>query len=101
MVVKKKKKYSAKTKGRMLVIFMFFGMIIFTLGYTLVVNLKEINDLDKEMRDLDKEYTLLLDEEAMIEADIKRLEDPVYIARYVREKYMYSKDGEIILRFED
>ena len=100
-MVKKKKRYSAKTKGRMLVIFMFFGMIIVTLGYTLFVNLNEINNLNKEMKKLDEEYVVLLDEEAMIEADIKRLEDPVYIARYVREKYMYSKDGELILRFKD
>ena len=100
-MVKKKKRYSAKTKGRMLVIFMFFGMIIVTLGYTLVINLKEINNLNKEMNELDEEYVLLLDEEAIIEADIKRLEDPVYIARYVRDKYMYSKDGELILRIGD
>lgn len=99
-MVKKKRKYSAKTKGRMLIIFMFFGMIIFTLTYTLVINLKEINELNKEMKELDQEYVLLLDEEAMIEADIKRLEDPIYIARYVREKYMYSKDGELILRIK-
>lgn len=100
-MVRKKKRYSTKTKGRMLVIFMFFGMIIFTLGYTLFVNLNDINKLNNEKKKLDEEYIILLDEEAMIEADIKRLEDPVYIARYVREKYMYSKDGELILRIGD
>ena len=100
-MVKKKKRYSTKTKSRMLVIFLFFGMIIVTLGYTLFVNLKEINNLNKEMNKLDEEYVILLDDEAMIETDIKRLEDPVYIARYVREKYMYSKDGELILRIGD
>lgn len=99
-MVKKKKKYSAKTKGRMLIIFMFFSVIIFTLGYTFVTNLKEISDLDNEMNDLEQEYSMLLDEEAIIEADIKRLQDPEYIARYVREKYLYSKDGEIILRIK-
>lgn len=100
MMVKKKKKYSAKTKSRMLIIFMFFSVIIFTLGYTFLTNLKEISDLNNEMKDLEQEHSLLLDEEATIEADIKRLQDPEYIARYVREKYMYSKDGEIILRIK-
>ena len=30
--------------------------------------------------------------------DADKLQDPDYIARYAREKYSYSKDGEIILR---
>ena len=33
--------------------------------------------------------------------DVEKLEDPDYIARYAREKYMYSKDGEIILRLPE
>jgi len=100
-MVKKKKKYSAKTKGRMLIIFLFFIVIIFTLSYTLVVNMFDIKDLNFEMVTLDKEHSLLLEEEERIEADIKRLKDPEYVARYVREKYLYSRDGELILRFED
>lgn len=99
-MVKKKKRYSVKTKSRMLVIFVFFGVIIFTLGYTLFNNIGDISEIDKEMVRLDKEYSLLMDEEAKTLADIKRLEDPEYIARYVREKYLYSKDGEIILRIK-
>lgn len=99
-MVKKKKKYSAKTKGRMLIIFSVIGAIIFTLSYTFFVNIKEIKDLNDEMDSLDEEYSLLLDEEATIQADIKRLQDPDYIARYVREKYLYSKNGEIILRIK-
>lgn len=30
--------------------------------------------------------------------EVSKLQDPDYIARYAREKYMYSKPGEIILR---
>ena len=35
-----------------------------------------------------------------LELDIRKLEDPDYIAKYVREKYFYSKDGELILRMD-
>ena len=56
--------------------------------------------MESEMGDLEKEYLSLLSEEARLEADIKRLKDPEYIARYVREKYLYSKDGEIIIRIK-
>lgn len=97
-MVKKKKKYTAKAKGRMLVVFLFFGSIIFTLGYTLLYNLKQIRDLNYEMKSLNEENDLLLEEEEAILADIKRLSDSAYIAKYAREKYFYSKEGEIILR---
>ncbi|MBQ8681617.1 MAG: septum formation initiator family protein [Bacilli bacterium] len=100
-MVKKHKGYTAKTKGRMFVIFLFFGAIIATLGYTLVFNLKQVNDMKKELAALEKEKVSLLEEEEATEADIKRLSDPLYVARYAREKYLYSKEGEIILRIEE
>ena len=100
MVVKKKRKYSAKTKGRMFIIFSFIGVIIVTLSYTLLINVREIKGLNDEMEKLNEENRLLVLEEERLEADIKRLKDPEYIARYVREKYLYSKDGEIILRIK-
>ena len=96
----KRKKYTVKTKGRMFVIFLFFIIIISTLSYTLMFNVYQIIDLKLEMLSLVEEKNLLLEEEKVIEADIKRLQDPEYIARYAREKYFYSKDGEIILRIK-
>lgn len=100
-MVKKKKKYTIKTKGRMLVIFLFFGAIISTLSYTLFFNLKQVNDMKYELKDLEKEKKVLVEQEEATLADIERLSDPVYVARYAREKYFYSKEGEIILRIEE
>ena len=85
----------------MLVIFLFFGAIIFTLSYTLLHNLKQIGQMKQEMKELESEKVVLEEEEEATLADIKRLSDPAYIARYAREKYFYSKEGEIILRIED
>lgn len=101
MMVRKKRRYTAKTKGRMLVIFVFFGAIISTLGYTLFHNLKQINDMKNELESLEEESSILLAKEEATLADIKRLSDPAYVARYAREKYFYSREGEIILRIED
>ena len=36
-----------------------------------------------------------------IDEDEETLEDPEYVARYAREKYLYSKDGELIIRIPD
>lgn len=85
----------------MLVIFLFFGAIISTLAYTLVLNMRNVIVMKSELKDLQKEEEELLAKEEEVEADIKRLSDPLYMARYTREKYLYSREGEIILRFED
>ena len=43
----------------------------------------------------------LEDEEKVLSSDIEKLKDPAYIAIYAREKYLYSKDGELIIRLPD
>ena len=94
------RKYGVKTKSRMIIIFLVFLVVICTLSYTLFLNVKQIVVLEKEMDKLTSEKNSLELEEVVIKEDINRLEDPVYIARYAREKYYYSKEGEIILRIK-
>lgn len=100
-MVKKKVKYTTKTKGRMFVIFLFFGAIISTLGYSLLNSLEQINEMKKEKEYLEEKIIALQEEEKSLEADIQKLSDPTYVARYAREKYLYSKEGELIIRIED
>ncbi len=97
----KRRKYTKKAKGRMFIIFLFFISIIVTLTFTLYSNLKQINDIRKEKDNLNLEKEKLLENQATLEADIEKLSDTDYIARYAREKYFYSKPGELILRIED
>lgn len=54
-----------------------------------------------QKKQLEKKIALLKEEEKILESDIQKLEDPSYVARYAREKYLYSKDGEIIIRMPD
>ena len=99
-MVKRQNWYTSSDTGRIIVVFLFLGTVILTLSYTLVHNLYHINTLKKELELLEEKKLFLLEQEDAIEADIKKLSDPLYIARYAREKYFYSRDGEIILRFE-
>lgn len=52
-----------------------------------------------------KEFTLMLEElkekEEELNSTVIKLKNPDYVARYAREKYLYSKDGEIIIRIPD
>ena len=101
MMAKKKRKYTKKTKGRTFIILLLFGTVIFTLGYTFCSDLKKINILVNEKKSLIKDKNKLEEKKELLEADIERLSDNEYIARYAREKYFYSKNGEFILRIED
>lgn len=58
----------------------------------------EIYQKYQENKELDKKLLSLKEEEETLKVDVEKLQDPDYVARYAREKYLYSKDGEFILR---
>lgn len=55
----------------------------------------------KEKQELNEKMLALREKEAELKVDANKLEDPDYVARYAREKYMYSKEGEIIIRLPE
>lgn len=57
--------------------------------------------MKEQKKELEDRIASLKEEEKVLESDIQKLEDPSYVARYAREKYLYSKDGEIIIRMPD
>ena len=99
-MVRKKRKYTVKTKSRTFIISLLFVIIIFTLVYTIFNDIQKITILNIEKKELAKKSNKLKDEEASLESDIARLSDDVYVARYAREKYFYSKEGELILKID-
>lgn len=99
--VVKKKKVKRLVRGRLFLAFIFFGTIITGLSYQFFGNIKEINEMRKRKEFLKKELIKLSDEEKALESDIQKLEDPTYVARYAREKYLYSKDGELVIRIQE
>ena len=62
---------------------------------------REQEEIKNEKKTLSEKLVTLKDEEDKLNSDIKKLKDPEYVARYAREKYMYSKDGELIIRLPD
>ena len=46
-------------------------------------------------------YEELLEEQDSLKSEVVKLQDPEYVARYAREKYLYTKDGETILKIVD
>ena len=95
----------------------------FDIGCTMVATKKEINEhlikgntthllLMKKMIQNNKEATNALDlgltpkvcklrkDADRLESEVKKMQDPAYIARYAKEKYLYSTDGEYIIRID-
>ncbi len=80
----------------LLSIFIIFG-VTFSIGKYWI----EIFDKYQEKKELDEKLTSLKEKEEELQVDAKKLQNPDYVARYAREKYSYSKDGEYILQIPD
>ena len=48
--------------------------------------------------ELTKKYESLLDNEEKLNAEITKLQDDEYLARYAKEKYMMSSEGDTIIK---
>ena len=93
----KKKPDKKKKKG---MIFLGIASIFVIIGttYTIGKYWIEIYDKYQEKKELKEKLVSLKEKQDELEVDADKLQDPDYIARYAREKYSYSKDGEIILK---
>ena len=60
----------------------------------------DIYNLKKEEKQLEQELVDLQANEKSLKTQIEMLKDVDYLARYARENYLYSKDGEIVLKIE-
>ena len=92
---------SMRVKCRLFVFVLLFFSFVSILGYNCVGNLIKLNELKNEKEELEEQIVSLIDEKENLEADVERLSDSTYIARYAREKYLYSKEGEIIIRLSE
>lgn len=76
-----------------LVAILYFLFTLGMYGYKLI-------SLSKAEHDLKEKLISLQAEEQELKIEIQKLKDPDYLARYARENYLYSKDGEYIIKIE-
>ena len=96
------KKEKKKTKKSNIFITLFIIVLLIIALIAVVYNdFSQVLNNKKEMQQLENKYVELKDEEESLNVEVAKLEDPDYIARYAREKYMFSKNGEVILRIVD
>ena len=85
-------------KHKAFVMLVFSSLFFVILISTVLSDWMQIMDNKRETEELLKKKEELLEEEASLKSEVNKLRDPDYIARYAREKYMYTKDGEVILK---
>ena len=90
----KNKKAARRTK---IYLFIILSLVSF-LGYKIFSYWPKIFANYREKKLLAYQYQELLEEEEILIGNINKLKDPKYIARFAREKYLYSKNGELIIR---
>ena len=96
------KKKKIKKKATRLATFGVLSIIlIIIVSLTLFSVFLDIIDKYKEKNKLNQELIALKEKESELKTNVKKLEDPEYLARYAREKYFYSKEGELILRIPE
>lgn len=96
---KGKTRVSMKKNVKRLLVFGFFSVFVIVFVFVSVYNIiNQIVDKYKEADELEKKLAALSLEEEELNNEINRLQDKDYLARYAREKYFYSKSGELIIR---
>lgn len=93
-----KKRITKKTKRRLTFL---SGIILLLVGVIISSVFKDMCQVVKnknEIAVLTDKYNTLLHEEESLQSEITKLQDSEYVARYAREKFLYSLPNEVIIK---
>ena len=95
----RKKKKTLNVKNIMRVFVMPISLLIIgSFTYTGISYSSSILSKFKEKEELSKNLIELKEKEQKLAVDVEKLQDPEYVGRYLREKFLYSKKGEYIIK---
>lgn len=98
--MKRKKRKLKGSKIRMLILIPISLTIIGYFFYLLISYPYNIVRLKNQEKKYEQELLNLEIDEKNLKNEIEKLKDNDYLARYARENYQYSKNGEIILKID-
>ena len=96
-----KGKVTKKVKRRLFFQVTFLFALIFALVFSVFSDFTKIVQNKKTIAELNANYTSLLEKEESLNSEVNKLQDDDYVARYAREKYMYSLPDEVIIRIPE
>ena len=96
-----KKKVSKKAKRRLIVFGPIAIFIIVYCAFTLVTTGMDLYKLKSEEKELTEKFSTLKSDASDLKTEITKLQDKDYVARYARENYLYTKNGEYVIKTEE
>lgn len=85
-------------------------LLLYCLSLIIIISLLSLSCMNtwsmiyknkQEKQELEVKYSELLDKEETLEGKVVKLQDPEYVAKYAREKYLYTSDGELIIDLDN
>lgn len=95
------KKKSKKEKKRLIIISLAIILLLALLVSSVYQDWVQILENKALVIAKNNEYEDLLEQEASLTSEITKLQDSEYLARYAKEKFMFSADGDTIIRMDD
>jgi cell division protein DivIC len=92
---------SKKTKRRIFIVSIITVGIMIAITYNVFLVWDKIIDLKSEKSLLTQNLSKMEEKENYLKEEVQKLKDPDYIARYAREKYLFSKDGEFTIKMPE
>ncbi len=96
-----KKKVPKKAKRRLIVFGPIAVFIIFYCAFTLVTTTIDLYKLKNEETELSEKLNTLKTDASDLKTEITKLQNKDYVARYARENYLYTKNGEYVIKTEE
>ena len=91
-------KKTKKEKKRLFVISGVIILLVVSLVSSVAGDWTKIMENKSKITSLNKQYNDLLSEEEKLVSEVTKLQDDDYIVRFAKEKFLYSENGELIIR---
>lgn len=97
----KQKKISKASKRRLMIFGTISCFVMLFCLVDLITYSYKIKKLTIEEARLTSELNSLKEEELDLKNEVTKLKDPEYLARFARENYLYTKDGEYVIKVDE
>lgn len=96
----KKRQISKQSKRRLVILGPLSLLAIMYFLITSIGYIYSYTSLKKEEKNLQNELLSLQEEKANLKIEIQKLNNPEYVARYAKQTYLYSSNGEYVLKID-
>ena len=76
-------------------------LVILLFIYNLISYISLVVSLSRQEEELQRKLLDLKKNSIELKEEIQKLKDPEYLAKYAQEKFLYSKDGQYIIRIDE